>query len=598
VSQNSSARRCQDALRAWLLLCACIMPSAARTGEPADIVLRGGAIYTVDAARTWAEAVAIRGEEIVFVGSNDDAASHVGSKTTVIELGGKMVLPGFQDSHIHPISAYLKQQMCQLTGLAGRDAGLEKIRKCVQSDPDSPWITGAGWSHSHFDADHRPDKRLLDEIEPNRPITLVSYDGHSVWANTKAMELSGIDASTDDPPSGIIERYPGSREPLGLFLEDPAIKLILRAAPDLTDEQRFNALIDVQSFLNSLGITSIQDAWVELENAGLYGTIPAYQRAAAEGRLSLRVVAALYWRPDRGMEQLAQMKQIRSAYRHDLFRASTIKIWQDGVMHTRTAKLLDDYLDRPGERGLSMFTQEQLNQVVAAADREGFQVHIHADGDGALRESLNAFAFAREQNGARDSRHHVAHLELVHPEDIPRLRKLGVIANVQPLWSTSRRYVGDLIRVKLGQERKQWMEVNRSFLEAGVTTAYGSDWFVTSPNPMDLIEAAVTRIRPALPLEDKRTAEPMLPGEEVTLGQAIASYTINGAFANHQEEITGSLEVGKLADIVVLEKNLFEVEPVRISETRVLLTFLAGRLVHDTLPLAANDGQSSLTGDQ
>jgi len=562
-----------------------LLPIVSQASEFADTVLRGGAIYTVDAARSWAEALAIRDGEIVFVGKDAGVVSQIGPETTVIELDGKMVLPGFQDSHIHPVSAHLKTKMCNLRGLIGRTAYLEKIRECVQDDPDSEWIRGSGWSHAAFDDDNRPDKKLLDEIVPDRAIILGSYDGHSVWANSKAMELSAVDESTEDPPSGIIERYPDSREPIGLFLEDPAIKLINAAAPDFTDEDRFQALLEVQSYLNSLGITSVQDAWVELNNVGLYGTLPAYQRAAAEGRLSMRVVAALYWRPTKGMEQLERMKQIRSNAGNGNFRATSVKIWQDGVMHTHTSKLLEDYADRPGERGLSMFEQERLNQVVAALDAEGFQVHIHADGDGALRESLDAFEFARKQNGKRDSRHHVAHLELVHPDDIPRLRKLGVIANVQPLWSTSRYYIGDLINVKLGEKRKRWMEINRSFLEEGVTVAYGSDWFVTSPDPMDLIEAAVTRIRPALPLDDKRTAEPMLPGEEVTLGDAIASYTINGAFANHQEESTGSLEVGKLADIVVLEKNLFDVEPVRISETQVLLTFLGGKLVYGQLPL-------------
>jgi predicted amidohydrolase YtcJ len=549
--------------------------------------MRGGAVYTVDAARSWAAAIAIRGDKIAFVGSDAGASAYIGPETTVIDLEGKMVLPGFQDSHIHPIGAILKTKMCNLRGLIGRKAYLEKIRECAKADPDSEWIKGSGWSHAAFDDVNRPDKKLLDEIVPDRAIILASYDGHSIWANSRAMELSGIDKSTEDPPSGIIERYPGSREPIGLFLEDPAIKLIAAAAPDFTDEDRFKALLEVQSYLNELGITSVQDAWVELDNEGLYGTLPAYQRADVEGKLSLRVVAALYWRPTRGMEQLGRMKQIRSDALAGKFRASSVKIWQDGVMHTHTSKLLEDYADRPGERGLSMFEQQRLNKVVAALDAEGFQVHIHADGDGALRESLDAIEFAQKQNGKRDSRHHVAHLELVHPDDIPRLRKLGVIANVQPLWSTSRYYIGDLINVKLGEKRKRWMEINRSFLEEGVTVAYGSDWFVTSPNPMDLIEAAMTRIRPALPLDDKRTAIPMLPGEEVALGDAIASYTINGAFANHQEESTGSLEVGKLADIVVLEKNLFDVEPVRISETQVLLTFLGGKLVYGQLPLEA-----------
>jgi len=568
-----------------------LIPGISAATEHADLALRGGAIYTADASRSWAAALAIKDGRISFVGQDNELDSHIGPQTTLVELKGKMVLPGFHDSHIHPVSAMLKTQMCNLRELSGLDAYLDKIRQCVKDNPGNSWLTGSGWSHAYFSDDLRPDKKLLDAIAADRPITLGSYDGHSVWANSMAMELSGIDATTENPTAGIIERYPGSREPIGLFLEDPAIQLILKAQPEVTDEDRFKALLEVQTYLNSLGITSVQDAWVELDNAGLYGTLPAYQKAAAEGLLTLRVVAALYWRPNRGMEQLERMKQIRSGANFDNFRATSVKIWQDGVMHTHTAKLLEDYADRPGERGLSMFEQDHLNEVVTALDKEGFQVHVHADGDGALREALNAFAFAREKNGKRDSRHQIAHLELVNPEDIPRLRKLDIIANVQPMWSTSSHYIGDLINVKLGEKRKRWMEINRSFQDAGVTIAYGSDWFVTSPNPLDLIEAAVTRIRPALPLDDKRTAKPMLPGEEVNIGDAIVSCTINGAFANFQEDVTGSLEVGKLADIVVLDRNLFDVETVRISETRVLLTFLGGKLVYGHLPLESGESQ-------
>lgn len=568
-----------------------LYPGFVSAAQYADLVMRGGDIYTVDAARSWAEALAIKGDKISFVGTDSEIESQIGPATTIIELDGKMVLPGFHDSHIHPVSAMLKTQMCNLSGLRGLDAYLDKIRQCVKDEPGTGWLSGSGWSHANFDDDNRPDKKLLDNIAADRPITLGSYDGHSVWANSMAMELSGIDKTTPNPPAGIIERYADSQEPIGLFLEDPAIQLVLKAKPDTTDEERFKALLEVQTYLNGLGITSVQDAWVELDNVGLYGTIPVYQKAAAEGLLSLRVVAALYWRPNRGMEQLERMKQVRSASGTGNFKATSVKIWQDGVMHTHTSKLLEDYSDRPGERGLSMFEQTRLNEVVTALDKEGFQVHIHADGDGALREALDAFTLARQENGKRDSRHQVAHLELVHPDDIPRLRKLGVIANVQPMWSTSRYYIGDLINVKLGEERKRWMEINRSFLAEGITVAYGSDWFVTSPNPMDLIEAAVTRIRPALPLDDKRTAKAMLPGEEVTIGDAIASCTINGAFANFQDDVTGSLEAGKLADIVVLDKNLFDVEAVRISETRILLTLLGGKLVHGSLALETGDSK-------
>jgi len=582
-AQNKYAQRLL--MLTGMLSSAVLFTDRALASEQADTVLRGGAVYTVDATRSWAESVAIKAGKIIFVGSDRDVEALIGSRTAVIELAGKMVLPGFHDSHIHPISALMKTRMCNLRGLKSRSAYLEKIRQCVKDDVDSEWLMGSGWSHAYFDDQHRPDKKLLDAIVSDRPLTLSSYDGHSIWANSKAMELSGITAATEDPTAGIIERYAGSREPIGLFLEGPAIDMIFKAKADYTDQDRYDALMEAQAYLNSLGITSVIDAWVDVDNEGLTGTIPAYQRAAKEKTLNLRVIAALYWQPTGGMEQLVRMQQIRAQSNIGLLRADSVKIWQDGVMHTHTARLLEDYSDRPGERGLSMFEPKLLNEIVAALDGEGFQVHIHADGDGALRESLDAFAFAQEKNGKRDSRHQVAHLELVHPDDIPRLRKLGVIANVQPMWSTSRSYIADLISVKLGEKRKRWMEINRSFLQQGVTVAYGSDWFVTSPNPMDLIEAAVTRIRPALPLEDKRTAKPMLPGEEVTIGDAIASYTINGAFAAHQDGITGSLEVGKLADIVVLDKNLFAVEPVRISETRVVLTFLAGELVYGRLPL-------------
>ncbi len=560
------------------------LPANIVLAEIADTVLRGGSIYTVDSARSRAESVAIKGGEIVFVGSDRAVVDYIGQDTTVIELQGKMVLPGFHDSHIHPVSGMLASQTCNLRGLKGLAAYLQKIAQCDTEDPGSEWLVGTGWSYANFGDDIRPDKKQLDNITSNRPVAFTSYDGHSVWVNSRAIELSGISAETLDPPSGMIQRYPASREPSGLFVEKPAMELIYQAMPDVGNRQRFAALMEAQRYLNSLGITAIQDAWVGVDNTGVYGNIPVYQKAVRDNRLNLRVTAALYWQPDGEADQLQQMLTTRKANEKGLFRASTVKIWQDGVMHTHTAKLLEEYMDRPGDKGMSYYSQEQLNHIVTALDREGFQIHIHADGDGALRESLDAFEVALKKNGRRDSRHHIAHLELVHPGDIPRLRQLGVIANVQPMWSTSRDYVSDLIEVKLGKSRSPYMETNKRFLKNGVTVAYGSDWPVTSANPMDLIEAAVTRIRPALPLEEKRRLTPLLPGEEVTVADAIASYTINGAYANHQEDLTGSLEVGKRADIIVLDQNLFEIDPHRISDTRVTMTFFDGRLVYHRLP--------------
>jgi predicted amidohydrolase YtcJ len=585
VRLRRAADRGSDVSRFVLALVGVFLLGTATAMEPADFVLRGGEIYTVDDARSWAQALAIRGNQIVFVGTDRGVAEHVGTGTQILDLNGEMVLPGFQDAHVHPVKSALNSYMCSLFGLPGIEAYLVKIEECVAEHRDAKWIHGAGWSHSYFAADNQPTKSMLDAIAPEVPLTLYSYDGHSLWANSKALEMAGVDEHTADVPSGRIIRFPGSREPTGLFLEDPAQDLVMSAKPKYSDVEVYGALLKVQRYFNSLGVTSIQDALLDIEGDGRYGILPAYRRAARNGELSLRVVGALYWNPGKGMEQVQRMLDIRTEFSTGLFRPGSVKVWQDGVMHTHTSRLLEDYADRPGERGMTMIPVERLNELVAALDKNDFQMHFHADGDGAVRQCLDAVEFAMRANGRRDSRHHIAHLELIHPDDIPRFRTLGVVANVQPMWSTSKAYISDLINVKIGPERKRWLEINKSFLDHGVTVAYGSDWSVTSSNPMDLIEAAVTRIRPALPLEIKRASKPILAGENVGVADAIASYTINGAYVNHQEEKTGSIEVGKLADIVVLDSNLFEVAPVQISETRVLLTFVDGNLVYGKLPL-------------
>lgn len=574
--------------RIIILLVAVFYSVVSFSAQPADIVFRGGDIYTVDAARSWAQSLAISGNKIVFVGLDDEVGPFIGKETTVVDLDGKMVLPGFQDSHVHPVSSALNSYMCSLFGLPGVEAYLAKIAECVKNNPEAAWIHGAGWAHRYFTSENQPTKHMLDAIVSDVPLSMNSYDGHSLWVNSKALKMAGVNKNTKDVPSGQIIRFAGSKEPTGLFLEDPAQELVLSARPRYTEREVYDALLYVQGYLNSLGITSVQDALVDIEAQGIYGVLPAYQRAAANNELSMRVVAALYWNPNKGIEQVEAMKLVRAQSNKGLFRATSVKIWQDGVMHTRTARLLEDYADKPGEKGMTMIAPEKLSALVTALDKEGFQMHFHADGDGALRQCLDALEVALKTNGARDSRHHIAHLELVSPQDIPRFRELAVVANVQPMWSTSKSYISDLIRVKLGPERKRWLQINKTFLDHGVTVAYGSDWYVTTPDPMQLIEAAVTRIRPALTLEEKKQVTPLLPEESVSVAAAIASYTINGAYVNHQEKTTGSLEVGKLADVIVLDKNLFDLAPLQISETKVLLTFMDGKLVHGTLPLLTN----------
>jgi len=561
-----------------------LLSVAAMANEPADTVLMDGKIYTVNAARSWAEAVAIKGERIVFVGSDENAQRLIGEGTQVIDLAGRMMLPGFQDSHIHPISANLKSSMCNLYGLPSVPAYMEAIERCVAEYGDSEWIHGTGWSHQMFPDDAKPTSSMLDAIAPNVPLTLSSYDGHSLWANSRAMQIAGVNAETADAEAGEIVRYPGTMEPTGLFLEDPQ-SLVLAARPPYASEVLYDGLMTVQKYLNSLGVTSVQDALVDLVEGGEYGVLPTYQKAARQGELTLRVVGSMYWEPAKGMEQVADLVRARKRFTGGLFRATTVKIWYDGVMHTRTSKLIEPYADRESETGMSLVSPERLNELSIALDREGFQLHFHADGDLAIRESLDAVEAAVAENGRSDNRHHIAHLELIHPDDIPRFRELSVIANVQPMWSTYPPYISDLIDNKIGEKRSRWLHINKSFLDHGAMVAYGSDWFVTSPNPMDSIEAAVTRIRPQLPPDTKRHSSPLLPGENVGVADAIASYTINGAYLNHQEDETGSIEVGKYADLVVLDQNLFDVEPFRISETKVLVTIMNGDIVHDQRPL-------------
>lgn len=551
----------------------------------ADYVLHGGDIYTVDAMRSWADSIAIKGNKIIYVGLDKGVKSYIGEQTKVIDLKGKMVLPGFQDSHIHPVGSALNSYMCSLFGLPSIDAYLAKIKQCVAAHPDATWIHGAGWSHRVF-KEFQPDKKVLDEIVSHIPFTLNSYDGHSLWANSKALEVAGVDEKTKDVAAGKVLRYEGSNEPIGIFLEDPAAELVMHARPAYTQKQVYDALLYVQKYLNSLGITSVQDALIAIGgDGGIYDVIDAYHEADKKGELTMRITSALYWDPTKGMEQAAKMKRYREKYSHDKFRVTSVKIWQDGVMHTHTSNLLEGYKDKPDEKGLVMIQQQRLNELVVEMDKAGFQMHFHADGDAALRLCLDAIELALKTNGKADNRHHIAHLELVHPDDIPRFRELDVVANVQPIWSTSKSYISDLINVKIGEERKRWLEINKTFLDQGITVAYGSDWYVTTPKPVELIEAAVTRIRPALSLKEKRNSTPLLPDENVNVADALISYTINGAYVNHQEKTTGSLEVGKLADIVVLDKNLFDVEPVRISETNVVLTFMDGKLVYGQLPL-------------
>jgi predicted amidohydrolase YtcJ len=529
----------------------------------------------MNSVRSWAEAVAVRGERIVYVGPDAEIGAYIGPGTRVVDLDGKMVLPSFQDSHIHPVSAGVNYRACALYDLTTKGEYLEAIEDYAAAHPDLPWILGGGWSMDAFAPSAIPDGSLLDAIVPDRPVYLSSSDGHSAWVNSKALEIAGITRETPDPEGGRIDRDPGTGELVGGLQEPAAMNLVRDHAPLSTPEEKEEGLRYALKVLNGYGITAFQDAAVYLDGKEPDVSLDTYRALERGGELTARVVGALWYEPEDGLEQIPRLIEMREKYAGELFRPTAVKIMQDGVMEMHTAALMEPYVGKGGATGFSMVDPEVLKQAVTRIDKEGFQVHFHAIGDRAIRECLDAVETARRANGRRDSRHHISHIQLFHPDDIPRFRQLDVVANFQPLWAFADEYITELTLPYLDEERARWIYPIGSLVRSGAVVAFGSDWYVSSANPLEEIEVAVTRLDP-----ESGQGEPYIPEERIALRDALAAFTLNAAYVNFLEDETGSIEIGKLADLIVLDRNLFEIEPGAISDTKVLLTLMGGRPVH------------------
>lgn len=520
-------------------------------GQPAELVLRGGDVYCLDEARSWARAVAVAQGKIVYVGDEIGVERWLGPTTRVVDLDGRMVLPGFCDSHVHPLLAGLEASRCQLNGVNSLDALGQKVKSYATSHPDLAWIVGSGWALTLFpQAD--PRRQHLDALVRDRPAALESADGHSMWLNTRALQVCGIDASTPDPPGGRIEREPGGY-PSGT-LREKAIALVQPHLPPTTKEQRRDALLWGVQHLNRLGITSFHEA-----NAGPED-LAAYSELDQQGLLTARVVAA------QSLAPVDRLKALRDRYRSPRLRPTAVKIFLDGVVEARTAALLQPY-EGHETRGELLLSPEDLQQRVGELVQAGFQVHVHAIGDRAVRQALDSF----EACPGRDLRHTIAHLQLIDPADVPRFARLGVVANVQAYWAQADEYITAFANPLLGPERAGRQYPLASLLKSGAVLAGGSDWSVSTANPLEAIEVALTRRAPGTRLPG------WLPEQRLSLHDALAAYTRNGAFLSHLERETGSVEVGKWADLVVLERNLFSVEPEQIHRVRVVQTYLQGQ---------------------
>jgi predicted amidohydrolase YtcJ len=544
-----------------------------RRSTVADLALRNGAIYTVDGARSWAETMAIDDGRIVYVGNDAGAKAYIGPQTVAVDLGGRMVVPGFQDAHIHPISGGIEANGCDLNKATSVDEYVAAIRKYADEHPNEPWIKGGGWAMSAFGPGALARKELIDAVVPDRPVILWSRDGHTVWANSKALEAAGITKDTPDPADGRIDRDPKSGEPVG-SLQEGAGSLVADKAPPDTEATRDAGLRYAVKMLNGFGVTGVQDASVNEED------LKTYHRLNEAGGLSLHVVGSIWWERDKGLDQIEGIKRLRSEYSNGRIDAGTVKIMQDGVMENYTAVVLEPYKlkGKDGVRGIPMVEPELLKQAVTKLDAEGFQVHFHAIGDGAVRQALDAVEAARAANGDLGHRHHISHVQLIHPDDQPRFRQLRVVANFQPLWAYADDYITELTLPFVSRETASYMYPIASMERSGAVVAFGSDWSVSSANPFEEMETAITRMD-AL----GQPTKPWMPEERIGLPEALAAFTINAAWVNRDEQNTGSLEVGKRANLAVLDRNLFDIPPTEISDTRVLVTLFEGKAVHGKL---------------
>lgn len=557
----------------------------------ADLVFVHGAVLTMDPTRPRASAVAVRDGQIVGIGVDEAelrSAGVIGQGARRIDLGGRTLMPSYQDAHVHPSMAGVGLLRCPLHDLEkSQDAYLAAIRVYADTHPDRPWILGDGWYMEVFPGG-TPSRQDLDRAVPDRPAFFVNRDGHGAWVNSRALEIFGFDRDTPDPPHGRIEREPDG-SPSGT-LHEGAMEAARAFLPETTVDDIAAGLELAQAYLQRLGITAWQDAWVtpvELE---------AYRRLDVSGRLTARATACHWWEREEGLDQIegiverrgeggASGARARGGSRARL-RTNTVKIMLDGVAENFTAAMLAPYLDadgRPTENaGIDFVDLETLAPAVTRLDALGFQVHFHALGDRAVRHGLDAIEAARRANGPSDGRHHLAHLQVVDPVDIPRFRRLDAVATIQPLWATHEPQMDDLTVPFLGPERSRLQYPFGSLHRAGARIAGGSDWTVSTPNVPMQVETAVNRVAPG-----SRGREPFLPEQSLDVIDAFAAFTTGSAWVNHLDTETGSIEVGKAADLVVLDRDVLDRAAGPIGDAVVIGTWIEGEIVHSTPDLEA-----------
>lgn len=538
------------------------VPAVAGAAEPADLVLTNGVIYTVDAARSRVEAVAIKGERIVAIGTSKEMQAWVGSSTRVIDLKGRFAMPGFNDAHIHLASGGQAKLAVEFGGSKSLAELQQRIRARLGEYKPGEWITGRGWDHTLWPVKRFPRREDLDAVSTQHPMIFTRVDGHVAIANSLALQRAGITAETPDPSGGEIEREAKTGEPTGMLKEN-AMGLVRRHVPGLTPEQRRRGIEMALAEAARHGLTSIQD------NSDWQDFL-IYEQLKKEGKLTLRVTE---WLPFAApLSQLEEMRR-RGGTTDPWLKTGALKGVTDGTLGSRTAAMLAPYADDSSTTGILRIEPDRLTQLAIERDKAGFQIGLHAIGDRANRVSLDAFAAARAANGKRDARHKIEHAQVVAPEDFKRFADLNVIASMQPCHETTDMRWAE---TRVGPERSRGAYAWKSMMKHGVHLAFGTDYAVEPLDPMIGLYACVTR-----ELAGGGPTGGWVPQEKITIDECIRGYTWGSAYAEFEEKNKGQIAVGKLADIVVLSADVTKIPPPAILKTRAEMTIVGGRIVYE-----------------
>jgi predicted amidohydrolase YtcJ len=544
--------------------------SAERSAQaPADTVIVHGKVYTMNANQPWAQAVAIHDGKILAVGGDAEIQKlgHTGTQT--IDAGGRLVLPGFVDCHIHFLDGSLSLGRANLEG-AKDPAGIQqKLREYAAQHPGTDWIRGRGWDYAMFGAEALPHKKYLDSLFPDRPVFLEGYDGHTYWANSKALAMAGISKATPDPPNGTIVHDAQTGEPTGA-LKESAADLVAKILPKTTRAEKLDALRAGMKWANEHGLTRVHSAGQDFEDLALFDELRRH------GEQTLRFYIAYFLNPpELRAKDIEAIEAARKKYHDEWIDTDAVKMMIDGVIESHTAAMLEPYSDDPSTKGKLFWDPQKYHSAVVELDKRGLQLFTHAIGDYGVRTALDAYENAERVNHTQDRRPRIEHIETITSQDIPRFGHLGVIASMQPLHSYPNVDTLNVWARNIGPDRAGRAWVWNSIAKDGGHLAFGSDWPVVTLNPWEGVQTAVTR-----QTTEGQPEAGFVPEQRVSVAEAIAGYTLGAAYAGRREKSEGSIEVGKRADLIILSQNVLDVDVHRIAETKVVTTMVGGRVVY------------------